>query len=123
MGENKIKILVVDDDVTSLDLIDLLFEDKGYEVVRRADGTSAVACVDEVKPDIILVDLMMPGITGQEAVQQIRAKGIKIPIVAFTALDDSDVHDAAREAGCNLVLTKPCKPSDLVKHIENLVRN
>jgi len=123
MTDAKIKILVVDDDMTSLDLIDLLFEDKGYEVIRRADGTSAVACVDEVKPDIILVDLMMPGITGQEAVRLIRNQGIKIPIVAFTALDDPDVHEDARQAGCNLVLTKPCKPSELVRHIESLVKN
>ncbi|MDZ4786845.1 MAG: response regulator transcription factor [bacterium] len=123
MSKAKIKILVVDDDVTSLDLIDLLFEDKGFDVVRRADGTSAVECVLEAKPDIILVDLMMPGITGQEAVRQIRAKGITAPIVAFTALDDTDVHTDAMNAGCNLVLTKPCKPSELVKHIENLVRH
>ncbi len=123
MNGGKIKILVVDDDVTSLDLIDLLFEDKGFQVIRRADGASAVACVKEENPDCILVDLMMPGITGQEAVRQIRAQGITIPIVAFTALDDPDTHEEAREAGCNLVLTKPCKPSELVKHIMGLVRS
>lgn len=123
MTHERIKILVVDDDVTSLDLIDLLFEDKGFDVVRQADGTSAVECVEIVKPDIILVDLMMPGLSGQEAVTQIRAKGIKVPIVAFTAMDDPDIHDEAREAGCDLVLTKPCKPSDLVRHIETLLQN
>ncbi len=119
----KIKILLVDDDMTSLDLMDLLFEDKGFEVVRCSDGMQAVTAAKSDSPDIILVDLMMPGITGQEAVRKIRSQGIKIPIVAFTALDDEDTHQDARNAGCNLVLTKPCKPLELLKHINDLVRN
>lgn len=123
MANEKIKILLVDDDMTSLDLMDLLFEDKGFNVVRCSDGGQAIAAAEKASPDIILVDLMMPGITGQEAVRQIRSQGINIPIVAFTALDDPDAHEEAIEAGCNLVLTKPCKPSDLIKHIVDLVQN
>ncbi len=119
----KIKILLVDDDMTSLDLMDLLFEDKGFEVIRCSDGLQAVAAAQKDSPDIILVDLMMPGITGQEAVRQIRSQGIRVPVVAFTALDDPDTHQDARNAGCNLVLTKPCKPSDLIKHINELVHS
>ncbi|MEZ4754319.1 MAG: response regulator [Bdellovibrionota bacterium] len=115
------KILIIDDDVTALDIVDFLFEDKGFDVVRRADGASAVDCVEEENPDIILVDLMMPKMSGQECVKIIRGKGINVPIVAFTAVDDPEVHDEAREAGCNLVLTKPCKPVDLVRHIEDLL--
>ncbi|MCB0318032.1 MAG: response regulator [Bdellovibrionales bacterium] len=115
------KILIIDDDVTALDIVDFLFEDKGFDVVRRADGASAVDCVETESPDIILVDLMMPKMNGQECVRLIREKGINVPIVAFTAVDDPEVHDEAREAGCDLVLTKPCKPVDLVKHIEKLL--
>jgi CheY-like chemotaxis protein len=120
MGTSK-KILIIDDDVTALDIVDFLFEEKGYDVVRRADGISALDCVEEEQPDVILVDLMMPTMNGQDTVRHIRAKGVEVPIVAFTALDDPEVHDEAREAGCNLVLTKPCKPKTLVKHIEELV--
>ncbi len=115
------KILIIDDDVTALDIVDLLFENKGYEVIRRADGASAIACVDQVKPEIILIDLMMPKMNGQECVRLLRSKGISIPIVAFTAVDDPQVHQEARDAGCNLVLTKPCKPQTLIKHIEDLL--
>ena len=117
------KILIIDDDVTALDIVDFLFEEKGFEVVRRADGISALSCVEEVSPDIILVDLMMPKMNGQETVRQIRKKGIAVPIVAFTALDDPDIHQEAVDAGCNLVLTKPCKPSILVQHIQNLLKS
>lgn len=114
-------ILIVDDDVTALDIVDYLFEDKGYEVVRRTDGMSALSCLDEVKPNIILIDLMMPGMSGQECVREIRKLGLKIPVVAFTALDDPEVHQEAMDAGCNLVLTKPCKPQTLLKHIESFL--
>lgn len=115
-------ILIIDDDVTALDIVDFLFEEKGFEVVRRADGISALECVDEVEPDIILVDLMMPKMNGQETIRQLRKKGITAPIVAFTALDDPDIHQEATDAGCNLVLTKPCKPTILVQHIQNLLK-
>ncbi|NDC37775.1 MAG: response regulator [Proteobacteria bacterium] len=116
------KILIIDDDVTALDIVDFLFEEKGFEVIRRADGPSAISCVDEVLPDVVLVDLMMPKMNGQETVRQLRKKGLVVPIVAFTALDDPDVHQEALDAGCNLVLTKPCKPAVLVQHIQNLLK-
>ncbi|MFM1846943.1 MAG: hypothetical protein RL417_417 [Pseudomonadota bacterium] len=115
------KILIIDDDMTALDIVDFLFEDKGFEVARRADGVSALACVDEVAPDIILIDLMMPKMNGQECIKEIRAKGIRVPIVAFTALDDPEVHQEALDAGGDLVLTKPCKPAVLLKHVETLL--
>lgn len=116
------KILIIDDDVTALDIVDFLFEDRGFDVVRRADGISALECVDEVKPNIILIDLMMPRMNGQECIKEIRNKGLKQPIVAFTAVDDPEIHKEAMDAGCNLVLTKPCKPNVLVKHIEDLLK-
>jgi CheY-like chemotaxis protein len=115
------KILIIDDDVTALDIVDFLFEDKGFEVVRRADGVSALECVESVKPDIILIDLMMPKMSGQDCVREIRKRGMAQPIVAFTAVDDPEIHQDAMDAGCNLVLTKPCKPQALVKHIEELL--
>lgn len=115
------KILIIDDDMTALDIVDFLFEDKGFDVVRRADGVAALECVEDTKPNIILIDLMMPKMSGQECVKELRARGIDVPIVAFTAVDDPEVHLEAEEAGCNLVLTKPCKPSKLVEHIEKLL--
>lgn len=116
------KILIIDDDMTALDIVDYLFEDHGYEVVRRADGPSALEYIQEEHPDVVLIDLMMPKMSGQECVRQLRSKGVSVPVVAFTAVDDPEIHDEAREAGCNLVLTKPCKPAVLVQHIESLLK-
>lgn len=117
------KILVIDDDVTALDIVDLLFEERGFEVLRRADGISALECVDQSTPNIILIDLMMPRMNGQECIRQLRQRGIQVPIVAFTALDDPEVHKEALDAGCNVVLTKPCKSKELVREIEKLLAN
>jgi CheY-like chemotaxis protein len=115
------RILVIDDDLTALDIVDLLFEDRGFDVVRRPDGASALESIQETTPDIILIDLMMPHMSGQECVRQIRQKGIEVPIVAFTAIDDPVIHEDARSAGCNIVVTKPCKSRDLVREIETLL--
>lgn len=115
------KILIIDDDITALDLVDYLFEDKGFEVVRRADGISALECVVHEAPQIILIDLMMPKMNGQDTVREIRKRGLEVPIVAFTALDDPEIHQDAMDAGCNLVLTKPCKPNLLVQEIEKML--
>jgi len=115
-------ILIIDDDVTALDIVDFLFEEKGFAVARHTDGLSALASLQAKQPDIVLVDLMMPQMNGQETVRQMRASGLLAPIVAFTALDDPDIHQEALDAGCNLVLTKPCKPAVLVSEIERLLK-
>ena len=115
------RIIVIDDDITALDLVDILFEQEGFEVVRYPDGSSALADVQKANPDVILIDLMMPHMAGQECVRRMRQQGIEAPIVAFTALDDPQVHQEARDAGCSAVIVKPCKSKDLVRKIEALI--
>jgi DNA-binding response OmpR family regulator len=110
-------ILIIDDDLTALDIVDYLFDDEGFEVVRSTDGSSVIDSIDKVNPDIILIDLMMPVMSGQECVRQLRKKGVKVPILAFTAVDDPEVHQEAELAGCNLVVTKPCRPKQLVGYV------
>lgn len=115
------KILIIDDDMTALDIVDFLFEDKGFTVVRGSDGLNALEIAAQENPHVILVDLMMPRMNGQDCVRELRKRGVNVPIIAFTALDDPEVHQEALDAGCNLVLTKPCKPAVLVKHVEELL--
>ncbi|MFN8388974.1 MAG: response regulator [Bdellovibrionota bacterium] len=111
-------ILVIDDDITSLDIVSFLFEERGFHVERCADGYSAIEFTKQTTPDLIIVDLMMPQINGADTVRSIRALGYdQIPIIAFTAVDEPDLHREAEEAGCNTVLTKPCRPDKLLKHI------
>lgn len=114
-------ILIIDDDITALDIVDILFEGQGFEVVRQASGSAALEHLKESTPDVILIDLMMPNMQGQECVRQMRERGVSVPIVAFTALDDPRVHQEACQAGCTKVIVKPCKSKDLVKEIEQLL--
>ena len=120
MASNKC-VLLVDDDITSLDIISFLFEDRGYKVLRQADGRKAIDMAQELKPDVLVVDLLMPGLDGVQTVNRIRGLGLKMPIIAFTAVDDPDLHEKATEAGCNAVLTKPCRPEKLMQIIEKLL--
>lgn len=115
-------ILVIDDDITSLDIVSFLFEERGFHVERCADGFTAIEYTKQSAPDLIIVDLMMPQINGTETVRNIRALGFTaIPIIAFTAVDEPELHRDAQAAGCNEVLTKPCRPEKLMKHIKQFL--
>ena len=122
LEEKEKLILVIDDDITSLDIVCFLFEERGYTVEPCADGHTAIDYVQSRKPDILVVDLMMPNINGVETVKQIRGLGLTdTPIIAFTAVDDPAVHSEAIDAGCNEVLTKPLHPEKLLKKIERFL--
>ncbi len=114
------QILIIDDDITALDIVSFLVQERGYLVERCTDGNSAITCAQDMMPDLIIVDLMMPDINGIETVKQIRSLGMtQVPIIAFTAVDDPDLHREACDAGCDEVITKPCRPDKLIKQIEN----
>jgi two-component system response regulator VicR len=115
------KILLVDDDITSLDIVSVLFEKKGYEVIRTAGGKKAIEVLEELTPDLVLLDLMMPEYNGVEAMQEIRSRGIKVPVIAFTASNDPCLHDLAVEAGCIEVVTKPCRSRVLLEIVEKSI--
>lgn len=117
-------IVIIDDDITALDIVSYLFEDRGFKVHRCTDGRSAVDFVKRYKPDLIIADLMMPELNGVQTVKLIRGLGLKdLPIIAFTAVDDSAFHEEALQAGANIVLTKPCPPEKLLKHVRTFLRD
>jgi CheY-like chemotaxis protein len=118
---NEKQILLVDDDITSLDIVSVLFEKKGYEVIRKAGGKSAIEALGEITPDLVLLDLMMPEYDGVETMKEIRSMGINVPVIAFTASSDSDLHDLALEAGCVGVITKPCRSKMLIEIVEKSI--
>ena len=123
MVESSRHILMIDDDITSLDIVSFLFEEKGYVVDRCADGASAIEYMKLTVPNLVLVDLMMPGIDGKETIRQIRAMGHKtLPIIAFTAVDDPDIHAETLKLGCNEVLTKPLRPDKLLQKVEQFLK-
>ena len=121
-SESTKHLLVIDDDITSLDIVSFLFEERGYNVDRCTDGRAAIEYVKRIHPDLLIVDLMMPEINGAETVREIRQLGLTdVPIIAFTAVDDPELHQEALTAGCNEVLTKPCPAEKLLKQIKKFL--
>ena len=120
---NRKKVLLVDDNVSQLDLIQILFEHDGFHVEQAISGINALAQLKSEQniPDLIVIDVMMPKISGPETVKKIRALGINCPIIAFTSMDEEAIHQDAINAGCDLVLVKPCNPERLLNEVRKLL--
>ena len=116
-------ILVVEDyEDTSL-AMRLALEDHGYRILEAADGVRAVEMAERERPDIILMDLQLPGLDGVEATRRIRQHPElrdKI-IVAVTAHNDQDHRARALDAGCNAFVTKPIDFDWLTDLLKNLL--
>ena len=105
-GSHK-SILVVDDEVTMVHLCKLVFREAGYEVRGATSGRQALRLVSQEMPDIILLDVMMPGMDGIEVCRRIREKSDRIPkIVMYTADDRDATRTDSLQAGANHFLTK-----------------
>jgi CheY-like chemotaxis protein len=103
------KILVVDDNDTNLYLIRFILEKYGHEVIEAKDGLEGVKLALEEKPDLVIMDIQLPGISGHEATRRIRGEESEeeLPIIALTSFGMPIDKELAIDAGCNSYLTKP----------------
>ncbi len=117
------RILVVDDDIDSLKLISLLLQRQGYEVTAASNGTQAIARAAAERPDLIILDVMMPDLDGYEICRRLRANPITqpIPIIMFTAKTLIDDKVQGFEAGADDYLSKPTHPAELASRVEALL--
>ena len=110
-------VIAEDEAIIRLDLREML-EEEGYVVVGEAGrGDLAVALVRDLKPDVVILDVKMPGLDGIEAARQITAEGI-CAILMLTAFSQREIVEQARDAGAMAYLVKPFQKSDLVPAIE-----
>lgn len=118
------KILVVDDDLDTLKLIGTTLEKQGYIIVAAKDGVEAMEKVAEQRPDLILLDVMMPKMDGYEVTRRLRSdpNTKNIPIVLFTAKGQVDDKVAGLEVGADEYLTKPTHPAELIARVRNLLK-
>lgn len=116
-------ILIVDDVVDNLVLVSLDLQQQGYRVVTASDGEKAMRVASLTRPDIILMDIAMPGVDGLEATRKLRADVMmqNIPIVALTAYDTGGFRRAAADAGFDGYLTKPINFDRLHELIQRLL--
>jgi CheY-like chemotaxis protein len=103
------RILVVDDDPRLLHIVSLYLGIEGYEVVQASNGEDGLKAVSETPPDLVIMDIMMPGMDGVEACRRIRENPATqaIPVLMFSALSGDDDVERARLAGANHLITKP----------------
>ena len=118
------RVLVVDDVLPNVKLLEAKLESEYFEVITANDGPTALQLVDEQAPDIVLLDVMMPGMDGFEVCERIKSepKTAHLPVVMVTAL--SDVSDRVRglESGADDFLTKPVNDIALFARVRSLVR-
>jgi CheY-like chemotaxis protein len=109
------KILVVDDELSLVQLCQIILEAAGYAVRTAVNGSEALAVVTKDKPDLILLDVMMPGMSGIEVCRRIRTEydNYSPCIVMYTADDSSETRDSSKTAGANDLITKDTPVFDL----------
>ncbi len=115
-------ILVVDDDQDLAEMLGIVLNGVGMEVDLVSRGDEAITVFRNSQPDLVLLDIMLPGADGIEVCKEIRKQSTRVPIVMLTA--KSDTHDIVRglEAGADDYMVKPFKPSELVARIRTRLR-
>jgi len=117
------KILIVDDDIDSLKLIGLMLQRHGYEIMAANAGNQALSKAASDRPDLIILDVMMPDMDGYEVCRRLRANTETrgIPIIMFTAKTLVDDKVAGFEAGADDYLTKPTHPAELASRVKAIL--
>jgi signal transduction histidine kinase/PAS domain-containing protein len=115
-------ILLAEDNLANLDTISGYIESRGYRLIVAKNGQQAIDLAQAYRPNLIVMDIQMPGMDGLEAMRHIRAEGqTHVPIIALTALAMPTDREKSLEAGANEYLTKPIKLKKLVTTIEQLL--
>lgn len=116
------KVLIIEDNSDNRDILKRQLAYLGYEVAEAADGLEGLRQVENEKPDLVIVDIMMPDLDGREVARRLRAspETKDLPILAATVLFHSEDIQSCLAAGCNDVLTKPFTLQQLKAKLERL---
>lgn len=121
--QNQPLILVVDDYQDAREMYAEYLQFSGFRVAEAKNGNEAVEQAFALKPDLILMDLSLPGMDGWEATRRLKAddRTKQIPIVALTGHALAGASEGAKKAGCDSFVTKPCLPDDLVVEVRRML--
>ncbi len=115
------KILVVDDDAKTVELVKMYLARDGYKVATAYEGTTALQMAREIKPDLIVLDLMLPGISGLDICRTLRGES-DVPIIMLTALSTDDDRLTGLDLGADDYVTKPFSPRELAARVRAVLR-
>ena len=118
------RILIADDNEPNRELLEVYLADVDCEIATAVDGSDTLEKVSSFKPDIILLDIMMPKLSGFEVCQQLKADSVtrQIMVLMVTALGELGDIERAVEAGTDDFLSKPVNKIELVKRVENMLK-
>ena len=116
----KLKILIVEDNPVNMELVVDILENQGYEVHAATNGLEVMSFVKHIRPDLVLMDLQLPGMSGLKVTALLKADSetAEIPVVAVTAFAMDTDEERAREAGCCGVITKPINTREFPRLIK-----
>jgi two-component system, cell cycle response regulator DivK len=116
-------ILIVDDYPDALDIWAIFLQSLGYRVSTASDGASAITLAEQLLPDLVVLDLELPRVSGFDVARRLRAnpETCDIPLIAATGYSHLRQLDRAREVGFDQIVIKPCDPDFLVEEIERLL--
>ena len=123
-GTRRARILVVDDEPNNRVLLQVMLSPDGYEVLTAASGSEALAMIADHPPDLVILDVMMPGMDGYQVANRIKSNAatVQIPIIMLTALSDRNSMMHGLNAGAEEFLTKPVVRAELSVRVRNLLR-
>ncbi|HEY8173580.1 MAG TPA: response regulator transcription factor [Dehalococcoidia bacterium] len=116
------QVIVVDDDESIRELASLYLTKEGFDVTCAADGTSAVEAIRREQPSLVVLDLMLPGMSGFDVCKSVRAENNNVPIIMLTARDEDVDKIVGLELGADDYLTKPFNPRELVARVKAILR-
>jgi DNA-binding response OmpR family regulator len=116
------RVLVVDDQKTIVETCRLYLEHAGFDVVVGYNGEQALAEARDAKPDLIILDLMLPRVDGRDVCRRLRDAGVRVPIVMLTALATEEDRIAGLELGADDYVVKPFSPRELVARVRAILR-
>ncbi|WP_339254921.1 response regulator transcription factor [Sporosarcina sp. FSL W8-0480] len=116
------KILIVDDEQPIRTLLDYNLRQSNFETIMAADGAQAILQVEEEKPDLILLDLMLPVIDGIEVCKILRSRNINTPIIMLTAKGEEPDKVLGLEIGADDYMTKPFSPREVIARVKAVLR-
>ena len=116
------QILIVEDEVKLAQFIELELKYEGYQVTVANDGFTGLTMAREIKPDLILLDWMLPGLSGLELCRRLRTTGDKVPVILLTARDDVTDRVAGLDAGADDYVLKPFSVEELLARVRAHLR-